>query len=211
MIADEVICGFGRLGTMFGTEAMGMKPDLITIAKGVTSAYVPLSGCMVSEKVWRTLVEGGSRFGAFGHGYTYTAHPLAAAAALANLRIIEEESLVEAAAENGSVMHARLQEAFADHPLVGEIRGFGLIGAIEFVAKRDPATKFDAALKVGPRIVKAARDHGVISRALPLSDSMSFSPPLVITPEEIDLMVTRVREAVDAVMDELVRDGSWKG
>ncbi len=211
MIADEVICGFGRLGTMFGTEAMGMKPDLITIAKGVTSAYVPLSGCMVSEKVWRTLVEGGDRFGAFAHGYTYTAHPIAAAAALANLRIIEEEGLVEASAKNGRVMHSLLADAFGDHPLVGEVRGFGLIGAIEFVAERDPAKKFDPALKVGPRIVKAARDRGVISRALPLSDSMSFSPPLVITPEELATMVERVRDAADVVMTELVRDGSWKG
>jgi L-2,4-diaminobutyrate transaminase len=210
-IADEVICGFGRLGTMFGTEMMGMRPDLITIAKGVTSAYVPLSGCLVSEKVWRTIVDDGAQFGAFGHGYTYTAHPVAAAAALANLRIIEEESLVDAAEENGHFMHARLKEAFGDHPLVGDIRGLGLIGAVEFVAKREPATRFDPALKVGARIVTAARDRGVISRALPLSDSMAFSPPLTISQEEIAEMVARCRQAADFVMDELRRDGAWKG
>jgi L-2,4-diaminobutyrate transaminase len=211
MIADEVICGFGRLGKMFGTEAMGMRPDLVTIAKGVTSAYAPLSGCLVSERVWRTIVDEGQKFGAFGHGYTYTAHPVAAAAALANLRIIEEESLVDAAAENGRTMHERLRAEFGDHPLVGDIRGLGLIGAVEFVAARNPPTRFDPALKVGPRIVKAARDRGVISRALPLSDSMAFSPPLTITPDEIDAMVTRCRKAADFVMDELRRDGIWKG
>jgi L-2,4-diaminobutyrate transaminase len=211
LIADEVICGFGRLGTMFGTEMMGMRPDLITIAKGVTSAYVPLSGCLVSEKVWRTIVDEGARFGAFGHGYTYTAHPVAAAAALANLRIIDEEGLVDAAEESGRVMHERLAEAFREHPLVGDIRGLGLIGAVEFVAGRDPPTRFDPGLKVGARIVKAARDRGVISRALPLSDAMAFSPPLTISPDEIGEMVERCREAADAVMDELLRDGVWKG
>ncbi|MDQ3561198.1 MAG: aminotransferase [Pseudomonadota bacterium] len=209
-IADEVICGFGRLGTMFGTEALDMRPDMITVAKGITSAYVPLSGCMVSEKVWRTIVDGGERYGFFGHGYTYTAHPLAAAAALANLQIIEEEDLVGAAAEQGRFMHEQLQENFADHPLVGDIRGFGLIGAVEFVARRDPATRFDPALKVGPRVVKAARERGLITRALPLSDSISFSPPLTISQDEIATMVERARAAADAVMNELVRDGSWK-
>ena len=210
-IADEVICGFGRLGTMFGTEAMGMKPDLITIAKGVTSAYVPLSGCLVSEKVWRGIVEGGERFGAFGHGYTYTAHPLAAAAALANLRIIEDDDLVDTAAERGVFMHEQLQDAFADHPLVGDIRGFGLIGAVEFVARREPATRFDPGLKIAPRLAKAARERGVITRALPLADAIAFSPPLTISEDEIATMVAGARDAADAVMAELKRDGAWTG
>ena len=119
VIADEVICGFGRLGTMFGTQKMAMQPDLITVAKGITSAYVPLSAVMVSEKVWRVLVAGGEKLGVFGHGYTYTAHPLAAAAALANLKIIEDDRLVERAAARGELLHERLRDAFADHPLVG--------------------------------------------------------------------------------------------
>jgi L-2,4-diaminobutyrate transaminase len=211
LIADEVICGFGRLGTMFGTEALDMKPDLITIAKGVTSAYMPLSGCLVSEKVWRAVVDGGARFGAFGHGYTYSAHPTSAAAALANLRIIEEEDLVETAAERGLFLHEQLQAAFADHPLVGDIRGFGLIAAVEFVAHRNPATRFDPALKVGPRITKAARDRGLITRALSLSDAIAFSPPLTISEDEIAMVVERARDAADQVMAELKRDGVWQG
>ena len=209
LIADEVICGFGRLGTMFGTEAMGMTPDLITVAKGLTSAYMPLSAVMVSERVWRVLVAGGEKYGAFGHGYTYTAHPIAAAAALANLKIVEDEGLVERAGQRGALMHEKLQAHFADHPLVGEIRGFGLIGALEFVARREPATRFDPALKIGPRVAKAAREHGLITRALPLSDSIAFSPPLVISEDEVIQMVDRARLTVDAVADDLVREGLW--
>ncbi len=170
---------------------------------------MPLSAVMVSEKVWQVLRTGGDRFGVFGHGYTYTAHPIAAAAALANLRIIEDERLVERAAVNGAFLHERLREAFADHPLVGEVRGFGLIGAVEFVAERKPATRFDPALKVGARVAKAARERGLITRALPLSDSIAFSPPLVISQDELAEAVTRARAAVDAVADHLVRDGTW--
>jgi L-2,4-diaminobutyrate transaminase len=186
-----------------------MKPDLITIAKGLTSAYVPLSGVMVSEDVWRVIVDGGAKYGAFGHGYTYSAHPIGAAAALANLAIIEAENLVGAAASNGAFMHQRLQAAFADHPLVGDIRGVGLVGAVEFLLRREPATRFDPALKVAARVVAAARQHGLIVRALPLSDSVSFSPPLTITREEIGQMVDRARAATDVVFAELIRDGHW--
>ncbi|WP_413989587.1 aminotransferase [Labrys okinawensis] len=209
LIADEVISGFGRLGTMFGSTAMAMQPDLITVAKGITSAYVPLSGCMVSEKVWRTIVDGQSRLGAFGHGYTYSAHPLAAAAALANLKIIEDDGLVAQAASRGVLLHEKLQEAFAGHPLVGEIRGRGLVGAVEFVARKEPATRFDPALKIAGRIVKAALAEGLITRALPHADTISFSPPFVISEEEVGLMVSRARKAVDTVMDELVREKIW--
>jgi len=210
LIADEVICGFGRMGTLFGTEAMGMKPDLITVAKGLTSAYFPLSGVMVSEKVWRGIVEGGKQFGPFGHGYTYTSHPIGAATALANLDVLESENLVAQAGERGLHLHKRLQEAFADHPLVGDIRGRGLIGAIEFVANKDVPQAFDPALKVAPRIVKAAIGRGVISRALPASDSMAFSPPFVITEAQIDEVISAVRDSVDVVMGELKAEGSWK-
>ncbi len=209
MIADEVISGFGRLGEWFGSTVMGMKPDLITVAKGITSAYVPLSGCIVSEKVWQTVLEGQSKFGAFGHGYTYTAHPLSAAAALANLDIIENDGLVDRAALMGAHLHARLQAAFADHPLVGDIRGQSLVGAVEFVAAKHPMTRFDPSLKIAARVVKHARDRGVITRALPHADTISFSPPFVISEAEIDEMIGKTREAVDATMDELVREKIW--
>lgn len=209
LIADEVISGFGRLGDWFGSTVVGMKPDLITVAKGITSAYVPLSGCIVSEKVWRTIVDGQAKFGAFGHGYTYSAHPLAAAAALANLQLIEDEGLIEQAAATGDFLHEKLRGAFADHPLVGEIRGRKLIGALEFVASKTPMTKFDPSLKIAARIVKQARDRGVITRALPHADTISFSPPFIISRGEIEEVVGRTREAVDVVMDELVREKLW--
>jgi len=199
LIADEVICGFGRLGTMFGAEAMGMRPDLITVAKGLTSAYFPLSACMVSEKVWETLVSGGDQFGPFGHGYTYTSHPIGAAAALANLDIVEHEGLVAQAGARGETLHRLLRDAFAEHPLIGEIRGRGLIGAIELVADRDEPRAFDPALKVGARVVAAARERGVISRALPSADSLAFSPPFVISDAQLAQVVEAVRDAVDEV------------
>lgn len=211
LIADEVICGFGRLGSMFGCQAMGLKPDLITVAKGLTSAYFPLSACIVSEKVWQVLVAGGDKFGPFGHGYTYSSHPVGAAAALANLDLLEKENLVAQAGQRGEHLHKRLQAAFAEHPLVGEIRGFGLIGAIELVADRDVPKAFDPALKVAARIVSAARDRGIISRALPASDSLAFSPPFVISEAQIDRVVEGVREAVDEVAAELKTSGDWSG
>lgn len=211
LIADEVICGFGRLGEMFGCQALDLSPDMITVAKGVTSAYFPLSGVLVSEKVWRTIVEGGAEYGAFGHGYTYTSHPIGAAAAMANLDIIVGENLVVAAARKGEFLHERLQAAFAGHPLVGEIRGQGMIGAVEFVAKKDPPVAFDPGLKVAIRIAKKALAGGAITRALPNSDTVAFSPPFVISEAEIGTLVGTIREAADEVMAELRRDGGFSG
>ncbi len=209
LVADEVITGFGRLGSSFGCQALNVKPDMITIAKGLTSAYFPLSGALVSEKVWRTIVEGGKKYGAFGHGYTYSSHPIGAAVAMANLDIIENDRLVDAAASQGLYMHEQLQDAFADHPLVGEIRGFGLIGAIELLANCDPPNAFDPKLGVAARVAKAAMGNGVLTRALPNADTLAFSPPLTISSGEIDTMIAGVRDAVDEVKQELQRDGVW--
>ena len=207
LIADEVITAFGRLGTWFGSEVFGIQPDLITVAKGMTSGYVPLSACIVSEKVWRVLVDASSESGVFGHGYTYSSHPLAAAVAMTNLDLIEEEGLVAQAASRGAFMHERFQEAFADHPLVGEIRGYALIGALEFVADRSPAQKFDPLGKVSARITRRCLELGVITRALPASDSISFAPPFVISEDELEEMVGTVRRAVDEVAAELRNEG----
>ncbi|PZN96349.1 MAG: hypothetical protein DCF31_03890 [Alphaproteobacteria bacterium] len=207
LIADEVICGFGRLGTMFGCEAFGIEPDLMTVAKGLTSAYFPLSACIVSDRVWDTLVAGGKQFGAFGHGYTYSSHPIGAAVALANLDILENEGLVARAASMGVYLQQRLHEAFDGHPLVGDVRGQALIGAVEFVDRMTDAgpVAFDPALKVAPRIVKAALERGVIGRALPSADAVAFSPPFVITEAEIDTAVAAFRDASDQVAAELGR------
>jgi L-2,4-diaminobutyrate transaminase len=211
LIADEVICGFGRLGKAFGCDVFDIRPDLITIAKGVTSAYFPLSGCIVSEKVWRTIVdEGGAKYGVFGHGYTYSAHPIGAAVGLANLDLLDKEQLVSAAATRGAYMQSRLRAAFGDHPLVGDVRGLTLIGAVEFVARKDPAQAFDAKLGVAARIVKEALARGVISRALPNSDTIAFSPPLVISESEIDTLVGGMRDATDSVMAALIKEGAWR-
>jgi L-2,4-diaminobutyrate transaminase len=203
LICDEVISGFGRLGQWFGAEVFGIEPDLVTVAKGITSAYVPLSGCLVSEKVWSVLLEGSSRLGPFAHGYTYTAHPLAAAAALANLDVLENDALIAQSASRGTHLHRRLHEAFDDHPLVGEVRGRGLIAGVEFVAERDPPTPFDPGLKVGARVNRRCLELGLISRALPLSDTIAFSPPFVVTEAELDEMVSLARRAVDDVASEL--------
>ena len=136
--------------------------------------------------------------------------PSALPSALANLDLIEKEQLVSGAAARGKHLHARLQAAFGDHPLVGDIRGLGLIGAVEFVARKDPATAFDPKLTVAARIVKAALARGVISRALPNADTIAFSPPLIITESEIDTLVTGMRDAADIVMAELIKEGSWR-
>ncbi len=202
LIADEVVCGFGRLGTWFGSGMFEIEPDLITVAKGLTSAYVPLSACIVSERVWRVLADmSGSR--GFGHGYTYTSHPLAAACALANLDVIERDGLVARAGERGAYLNARLRAAFDGHPLVGEVRGRGLIAAVEFLAGTSPSRLFDPVGSVAARVDQECLERGVITRALPDSDTISFSPPFVITEAEIDEVVSVARDAADAVAAEL--------
>ena len=202
LIADEVVCGFGRLGTWFGSDLLGIDPDLITVAKGLTSAYVPLSACIVSERVWRVLAdEAGPR--SFAHGYTYSSHPLAAACALANLDVIEHDDLVAKAGERGASLNAKLRAAFEGHPLVGEVRGDGLIASVEFVAQRSPTRLFEPLGQVSARIDAACLERGVITRALPESDTISFSPPLVISEAEIDEIVAVARDAADVVAAEL--------
>jgi L-2,4-diaminobutyrate transaminase len=198
LIADEVVCGFGRLGTWFGSERFGLEPDLITVAKGITSAYVPLSASIVSERVWRVLAdEGGAS--TFSHGYTYTSHPLAAACAMANLDIIESDGLIEQAAARGLYLRHRLHEAFDGHPLVGEVRGTGLVAAVEFLAETTPPRGFEPVGSVAAQVVREALDRGMITRALPAADTISFSPPFVVTEPELDRIVEIAREAADAV------------
>ncbi|MET0235815.1 MAG: aminotransferase [Kibdelosporangium sp.] len=203
LIADEVVCGFGRTGVDFGSQVFGMRPDLITVAKGITSAYVPLSACLVSDAVWDVIAGGSEKYGLFSHGYTYSAHPIAAAAAMTNLDIIERDGLTAQAKARGDHLAHQLRSAFAGHPLVGEVRGYGLLGAVEFVKSRDPLTAFDPTSKVSAAVVKRSRELGVITRALPASDTISFSPPFVVTEAEIDQMVAGTRQALDDVAAEL--------
>jgi L-2,4-diaminobutyrate transaminase len=199
LIADEVVCGFGRTGEPFGSTVFGMEPDLITVAKGITSAYIPLSACLVSESVWEVISAGSDRYGVFSHGYTYSAHPLAAAAAITNLDIIERDGLMLQAKSRGDHLAERLRLEFGGHPLVAEVRGYGLLGAVEFTAATDPLTLFDPLGSVSAGVVRRSRELGVITRALPASDTVSFSPPFVVTEAEIDQMVGTVRQALDDV------------
>jgi L-2,4-diaminobutyrate transaminase len=203
MIADEVVCGFGRTGTAFGSHTFGIEPDLMTVAKGITSAYMPLSACIVSDKVWDVLRTGSDTYGVFQHGYTYSAHPLAAAAALTNLDIIERDGLVQQAKSRGDYLNDKLRSTFAGHPLVAEVRGYGLLGAVEFASSTDPLTPFDPIGSFAGRVVARMRELGVISRALPNADSIAFSPPFVATEDELDQMVDGARQALDDVSAEL--------
>ncbi|KRE24406.1 hypothetical protein ASE66_04020 [Bosea sp. Root483D1] len=208
LIADEVITGFGRTGSMFGSHHYGIEPDLITIAKGLTSAYFPLSGSIVGEKIYAVMEEGAAKVGAFSHGYTYSGHPIGAAAANAVLDIVEKEDLPGNARVVGEHFQQRLTATFAQLPIVGEVRGVGLMGAIEFVADRERKTRFDAGLKVGARVSKAARDRGLIARAMPHGDILGFAPPLVTTKGEIDEIISIAEAAVREVMDELSRENA---
>ncbi len=200
LVADEVVTGFGRLGTMFGSDHYGMKPDLITIAKGLTSAYAPLSGSVVSEKMWNVLVQGSDAMGPIGHGWTYSAHPICAAAGVANLKLIDEMGLVENAGTVGAYFRGKLTEALADHANVGEVRGDGMMAAVEFVKDKDDRVFFDASEKVGPQIAAALASRNVLGRAMPQGDILGFAPPLCLTKEEADHVVAMTVEAVADVL-----------
>jgi L-2,4-diaminobutyrate transaminase len=200
LVADEVITAFGRLGTMFGSDLYNIRPDLITIAKGMTSAYAPLSGVIVADRMWQVLVRGADQFGAIGHGWTYSAHPICAAAGVANLRLIDELNLVQAAGANGAYLRAELSRALTDHKNVGEVRGEGMLAAVELVADKDDRLYFDPAQKIGPRVVAAMLDQGVIGRAMPQGDIIGLAPPLCLTREEADIVVKAVVAAVETVL-----------
>jgi L-2,4-diaminobutyrate transaminase len=199
-LVDEVICGFGRLGAWFGTGRYGLKPDLMSFAKGLTSGYFPLSAIAVSDNVWHVLSEGSKKTGTFAHGFTYSGHPVGAAVALANLDIMEGEGLVENAAHAGAHLLAALRDRLASHPKVREIRGAGLIAGIEFV--KDGATKapFDAALGIQRRVADAALREGLIVRPLVVNGVIALSPPLTLTMNEAELIAERLAAPVNKAL-----------
>lgn len=199
-IADEVVTGFGRLGSMFGSDHYDLKPDIITIAKGLTSAYAPLSGSIVSDDVWKVLEQGTDELGPIGHGWTYSAHPICAAAGIANLNLIGEQNLIKNASEVGAYLNAEMRALFADHPYVGEVRGEGMLCAIDFVEDRATRTFFAADKKIGPSIAAALLKRGVIARAMPQGDILGFAPPFCLTRAEADEVVGRTGEAVKEVL-----------
>ena len=194
-VADEVICGFGRTGEWFGSQYYGLEPDLMPIAKGLTSGYLPMGGVIVRDHVAQTLSEGGE----FYHGYTYSGHPVAAAVALENIRILREEKIVERVkAETAPYLQKRWQE-LSDHPLVGEARGLGMLGALELVRDKKSRARFEGG--IGMRCREHCFRNGLIMRAV--GDTMIVSPPLVITPEQIDELVLLARKCLDATAAEV--------
>ena len=207
-IADEVICGFGRLGTMFGTDLYQLEPDMMSIAKGLTSAYVPMSAAIISEKVWNVLKSGSPDTGPFAHGYTYGGHPLAAAAGLKTIEIMERENLVAQAHKIGGYFQRKLRAKFANHPLVGEVRGVGLIAGIELVANKAEKIPFEPSVQIGPQVTQLLLDEGLINRAI--MNTIAFSPPLVVTESDIDEMLERCSRALEKLTDKLVNEGMWK-
>ncbi|SMX29572.1 L-Lysine-8-amino-7-oxononanoate aminotransferase [Pelagimonas phthalicica] len=201
LVADEVVTGFGRLGSMFGSDHYGLRPDFMTIAKGLTSAYAPLSGSIVSDKIWKILEQGTDENGAIGHGWTYSAHPIGAAAGVANLRLLDQLNLVENAGEVGAYLNAALTDALGDHPHVGDVRGEGLLAAVEFVRDKDGRAFFDAQDKIGPQIAAALLEQSnVIARAMPQGDILGFAPPFCLTKGEADQIVEATTRAVKTVL-----------
>ena len=195
-VADEVICGFGRTGEWFGSDFYDLKPDMMTIAKGLTSGYIPMGGLIVRDEVVAVLNEGGD----FNHGFTYSGHPVAAAVALENIRILREEKIVEKVhAETAPYLQKRLRE-LNDHPLVGEVRGVGMLGAIELVQDKATRKRYEGR-GVGMICRQFCFDNGLIMRAV--GDTMIISPPLVISKDEIDELVTKARKCLDLTLEVL--------
>lgn len=194
MIADEVICGFGRTGNFWGCETMGIKPDILTCAKALSSSYLPISAVMISEDVYQPIAQASADLGVLGHGYTYSAHPVCAAVALETLKIYEDDDILGHVQAVGPHFQKRLH-ALAAHPLVGETRGRGLIGALEIVADKATKKSFDPKAGAGALVTKAATEHGLIVRAI--GDNIAFTPPLIITDSQIDELFDKMGRALD--------------
>ncbi|HEX7005517.1 MAG TPA: aminotransferase, partial [Alphaproteobacteria bacterium] len=197
-VVDEVICGFGRTGRMFGCDTFGLKPDMITVAKALSSAYLPISALMISEPISRAIAENSAKIGTFGHGFTYSGHPVCAAVALEALAIYAERDIVG----NVRRVMGRLQEglrAFASEALVGEVRGVGLIAAVELAPDASGRTAFDPPGRVGAALARFALARGLIVRNM--QDTIAFAPPLVITEAEIDEILDRFRLALRDTQD----------
>ena len=200
LIADEVITGFGRLGSMFGSQHYGMKPDLITVAKGMTSAYAPLSGSIVGQRMWDVLCQGTDENGAIGHGWTYSAHPIGAAAGVANLKLIDEMDLVRNAGSVGAYFRQAMADAVGHHPNVGEVRGEGMLVGVELTSDKANRGSFAPVGSVAPKVVAEMVKRGVIARAMPQADLLGFAPPLCLTRDEADIIVRTTAESLRAVL-----------
>ncbi|MGR3630734.1 MAG: aspartate aminotransferase family protein [Limimaricola soesokkakensis] len=204
LIADEVINGFGRLGSSFGAVHYGFTPDIMVLSKQLTSSYMPLAAVVFSEKVYDAIADNTGRIGTFGHGFTASGHPVATAVGLENLKIIEERDLMG----NATRMGARLQEGlrqYADHPLVGEVRGAGLIAGLELVADKTSKRAFDPVGKVGLAAFEIGHEEGMIIRNV--GDTLALCPPLIVTEGDIDEIVARMGRILDRTQDHVSKEG----
>ncbi|TBW36931.1 aspartate aminotransferase family protein [Siculibacillus lacustris] len=194
LVADEVICGFGRTGNWFGSTTYGMNPDVIVVSKQLSSSYLPISAILINERVYGPIADESKRIGTFGHGFTASGHPVAAAVALENLAIIEERDLIGNVRRVGAHLRARL-DALAGHPMIGEIRGVGLIAAAELVIDKPAKTALDVPGRLGGMVAGIMQDKGVISRAM--GEAIAFCPPMIITELQVDEMVAVFAASVD--------------
>ncbi|MBI1321143.1 MAG: aminotransferase class III-fold pyridoxal phosphate-dependent enzyme [Candidatus Hydrogenedens sp.] len=208
LISDEVICGFGRLGRWFGCEHYDFQPDIMTIAKGLTSGYVPMGGSVVSDKIWNVLRDGAPNIGPFAHGFTYGGHPVSAAAGLKNLEIFERENLVENARETGQYLQDRLHETLDTHPLVGEVRGVGAVAGVELAKDRDKREAWPAEANIAVRAAALCLKRGVIVRQI--MNTLAISPPLVLSRADVDEAVEKLKASLDELADQLTQSGEWK-
>ncbi|MCZ8096386.1 MAG: aminotransferase [Burkholderiales bacterium] len=207
LIADEVICGFGRLGTPFGSQAMNMKPDTMTLAKAITSAYFPVSAVLIPEKMYAAMIDESKKIGVFAHGYTYSGHPVGAAIGVKTLEIYQRDKIFEKAAAKIPTFWKRL-DTLRDHPLVGEVRGKGLVAGLELVADKSTKRAFDAKAAVGAKATMMLQDEGLIVRNL--GDTIAVCPPLVITEAEIEDLFDRMTRGLDRT-EALVREHALRG
>lgn len=204
IVSDEVICGFGRLGTSFGCQKYGFTPDIMTLSKQITSSYMPLAAVLFSDAIYQAIADNSQKIGMFGHGYTASGHPVATAVALENIAIIEERDLMGNAARLEATFQAGLH-AFVDHPLVGEARGAGLIGAVELVADKATRRPFEKIGRAGQIASAIGHEEGLIFRAI--GDQLALCPPLIVTQDDIEEIITRMARTLDRLPAAVAAEG----
>ncbi|RON37862.1 aspartate aminotransferase family protein [Pseudomonas brassicacearum] len=194
IVADEVICGFGRTGNMFGSETFGIRPDIMVLSKQLSSSYQPIAAILINELVYQGIADQSHTIGTLGHGFTGSGHPVASAVALENLKIIQEDHLVQHATHMGEILQGGLRQ-LADHPLVGEVRGVGLIAAVELVADKSSKAPFETVGRLGKYLAARTQELGMINRAM--GDAVAFCPPLISREEDIQAMLSCFKQALD--------------
>ena len=200
-IADEVITGFGRLGEMFGCNYYDIKADLITVAKGITSAYAPLSGSIISNEIYDVIRDGTDKNGVFTHGSTYSAHPISCAAAVANINYIDENNLIKKGAEIAKYFNQKLKETFIDHPNVSDIRYEGLLSAIELVKDKKNRLFFNNQGALAQEIVSKMAVNGILARAMPSGDTIGFAPAFCLSKNDADTIIDNTSKSIDEVIN----------